>query len=170
AVGRGRVARWQSTVQKLVRVGQQLPEPLNEAFTARPPSAGRWPKGRPSCPALQEFYSLCDGGTFGRYTFGRRRDLQDLHEGAGDAEAGRYLAFGDTEFGHQLVWDSAQDRVGYYDSDGADGLVLSGETGAELMGLPMDEFLSGLFSPPRREWGEVEKMWRLALAALEQLA
>ena len=163
------MATWQSQIQKLVRVAEQLPEPLNEAFSARPSSGGSWPPSLPPCPALQEFYALCDGGTFSHYSL---HPLAELHEFQEDdeAEPGRYLAIGDTEFGYSLVWDSVEDRVGYYDFDGADGFVWSEETGAELMGRRMVDFLAGLFSPPRRTRGdEVQQMWAKVLAELDRV-
>jgi hypothetical protein len=167
------MAAWQSQLQRLVRVAERLPEPLNEAFSARPPSGGNWPPSLPSCPALQEFYALCDGGTFSHYSLHRLAELQDFREDRGDdeIEPGRYVVIGDTEFGHPLIWDSTQDRVGYYDVDGADGFVMSEETGAELMGRAMSDFLAGLFSPPRRTRGDqVQQMWGQALAELGRIA
>jgi hypothetical protein len=166
------MATWQSQLQKLVRVGEQLPEPLNLAFSAERPSGRGWPSRLPSCPALQEFYALCNGGTFNHYSLGRLADLQHLrgHGGQDGIEPGRYVIIGDTEFGHPLVWDSIEDRVGYYDPDGADGLVLSEETGAEGMGRSMADFLAGLFAPPRRTRGDqVQQLWGQALAELERI-
>ena len=78
---------------------------------------------------------------------------------------------GATEFGHSLVWDSAEDRVGYYDTDGADGFVMSEETGAELMGRTIADFLAGLFAPPRRTRGDqVQQMWAKVVAELDRAA
>jgi hypothetical protein len=158
---------WQSQLQKLVRISEQLPEPLNEAFLVEPPSGGHWPAHLPACPALQEFYGICDGGTFSHYTLASQADLEFFSDD--DVETGRYIVIGDTEFGHSLVWDSAQDKVGYYDLDGADGFVMSEETGAELMGRTMSDFLTGLFSPPRRTRGDpMQQMWAKTLAELER--
>ena len=47
---------WQSQLQKLVQVGERLPDPLNEAFSARPPSGRSWPRHLP--PA--EVAARCD--------------------------------------------------------------------------------------------------------------
>jgi hypothetical protein len=96
----------------------------------------------------------------------------NLHEFQEDdeVEAGRYVVIGDTEFGHSLVWNSTEDQVGYYDFDGADGFVMSEETGAELMGRTMAGFLAGLFSPPRRTQGDpVQQKWGQVLAELERV-
>ena len=164
------VATWQSQLQKLVRVAEQLPEALNEEFSVQQPSGQKWPAGLPSCPALQEFYALCDGGTFSHYSLHPLADLQQFREDD-EAEPGRYVEIGDTRFGHSLVWDSDEDRVGYYDFDGADGFVMSEETGAELMGRTMADFLTGLFSPPRRTRGDpVQQMWAKVLAELDRVA
>jgi hypothetical protein len=159
---------WQAQLRKLVEIFEELPEPLTEAFLVEPPSGKAWRKGIPSCPALQEFYSLCDGGTFSYYTLSALGDLQKFDEE--EVEGNRYLAIGDTQFGHTLVWDSREDRVGYYDFDGADGLVMSAETGAALMGLPMEGFLRGLFTPPTRpnKRDDVEKAWIQVLERLQQ--
>jgi hypothetical protein len=101
------------------------------------------------------------------------KDLQDW-SGDDEYEAGRYLIFGTIEIGQPLVWDSVEDRVGYHDQDGADGLVMSDETGLELMGLDLGEFLEGLFSRPPVGRGdrddEVSKSWVESLDALDRLS
>jgi hypothetical protein len=166
------MATWQSQLQKLVQVAEQLPELLNEAFSAQPSSGRSWPAGLPSCPTLVEFYALCDGGTFSRYSLHPLADLQVFQDdwGKDEIQPGRYVVIGDNEFGHSLIWDSTEDQVGYYDLDGADGLVMSAETGDDLMGRTMAGFLEGLFAPPRRTRGdEVKKMWAQALAELERI-
>jgi hypothetical protein len=164
------MATWQSQIQKLVRVAELLPEPLNEAFLVQPSSGGSLPAGLPSCPALQEFYALCDGGTFSHYSLHPVAEVQEFSEDD-EAEPGRYVVIGDTEFGHSLVWDSDEDRVGYYDFDGADGFVMSEETGAELMGRTMADFLAGLFAPPRSTRGDqVQQMWAKVLTELDRVA
>jgi hypothetical protein len=163
------VATWQSQLQKLVRVAGQLPGALNEEFSVEPPSGQKWPAGLPSCPALQEFYALCDGGTFSHYSLHPLADLQQFQEDD-EAERGRYVGIGNTQFGQSLIWDSDEDRVGYYDLDGADGFVMSEETGAELMGRTMADFLTGLSSPPRRTRGDpVQQTWAMVLAELERV-
>jgi hypothetical protein len=164
------MSTWQARLRTLVRIVDQLPEPLNEAFSAQPPAGRPWPHRLPTCPALQDFYTLCDGGTFSHFSLHPLRDVQEFEEDD-TVEPGRYVVIGDTEFGHSLVWDSTDDRVGYYDSDGADGFVISEETGAELMGRTAADFLAGLFSPPRRTRGdEVQKMWAQVLEELDRTA
>lgn len=140
------MATWQTKLRKLVEVFDQLPSEISDSFLIEPTARKKWPPQLPCCPALLEFYSICDGGVFSYYTLHGLDDLQMFDEG--EAEAGRYLAIGDTTFGHTLVWDSREDMVGYYDFDGADGFVFSSETGAKEMGLTMDGFLSEVFTPP----------------------
>jgi hypothetical protein len=160
---------WQSRLQKLVRVIEELPEPLNDYFLVEPPSGKSWPKELPPCPALKEFYTLCDGGTFSHYSLHSLDEVHEFDEGDDVGPEG-YVTIGDTEFGHSLVWDSAKDQVGYYDFDGADGFVMSEETGAELMGRTMADFLAGLFSPPRRTKGDkVQQMWSQVLIELDRV-
>lgn len=153
------MADWRSSVRKLVEACDRLPARLRDAMVIEPPVAGPWPAGLPSCPALVDFYELCGGGYFGHYGLCARSELEDLGaRSGGEYESGRYLIVGDTEFGHPLVWDSREDRVGYCDEDGADGPVMSNETGMDLGGLSMEAFLSGLFTLPARgkrdEWVE----------------
>ena len=161
------MATWQTKLKKLVQIFDQLPPKISDAFLLEPSAGKTWPKRLPACPALLEFYAICDGGVFGYYTLHGLDDIKMFDED--EAEAGRYLAFGDTAFGHTLVWDSREDKVGYYDLDGADGFVFSSETGAKEMGLTMDGFLSGVFTPPTRpnQRDPMETMW---IQILERLA
>jgi hypothetical protein len=160
------MATWQTKLKKLVELFDQLPPTLSDAFLIEPSAGKQWPQRLPSCPALLEFYTICDGGVFGYYTLHGLADLQMFEEA--EAEAGRYLAIGDTTFGHTLVWDSREDKVGYYDLDGADGFVFSSETGAKEMGLTMDGFLQEVFTPPTHpnQRDSVETMWRQILDRL----
>ena len=170
AAGGWQMTTWRDRLRKLVRVAGRLPAPFGESFSVRPPSGRRWPARVAPCPALQEFYALCDGGTFSHYSLDRLAMLQTF-QGDDAAEPGQYVGFGNTGFGHPLVWDGAADRVGYHDLDGADGFVWSEETGAELMGRTMADFLAGLFSPPRHTRGDpTQQMWAQVLADLERLA
>ena len=94
-----------------------------------------------------------------------------MREWSGDDayEPGRYLIFGDIEFGHPLVWDGVEDRVGYHDQDGADGLVMSDETGLEMMGLKLSAFLESLFARPADTRDEIPKLWAETLDRLDRL-
>lgn len=158
---------WQPKLRKLVEIFDQLPPKISDAFLIAPTAGKQWVQPLPVCPTLIEFYSICDGGVFSYYTLHGLDDLQMFEEE--EVEAGRYLAIGDTTFGHTLVWDSQMDKVGYYDLDGADGFVFSSETGAKEMGLTMDGFLSEIFTPPihpnRRD--PVETFW---IQILDRLA
>jgi hypothetical protein len=150
---------WQAKLSKLVELFDQLPPTLTDAFLLEPSAGKQWPQRLPSCPALLDFYAICDGGVFAYYTL---HGLDDLHMFAEtEVEPGRYLAFGDTTFGHTIVWDSRDDRVGYFDLDGADGFVFSSETGAKEMGLTLDGFLREVFTPPTHpnRLDSVETMW-----------
>jgi hypothetical protein len=159
------MATWQTKLRKLVEIFDQLPPKISDAFLVDPTAGKQWPQQLPCCPALLEFYAICDGGVFSYYTLHGMDDIQMFDED----EAGRYLAIGDTIFGHTLVWDSREDKVGYYDLDGADGFVFSSETGAKEMGLTMDGFLSEVFTlpirPNRRD--PVETQW---IQILDRLA
>lgn len=167
------MASWETMLHKLVQFGDQLPEDLRGEFHADPPSTRPWPRSLPTCPALTAFYSLCNGGLLGEFAVSGREDLDDLREWAGDDEyeAGRYLVFGDTMFGHPLVWDSVDDCLGYHDQDGADGLVMTNETRSGFAGLTMDQFLSGLFSGAVKPLlPETAESWAGVLEALNHIA
>lgn len=163
---------WKAVLQKLVQFRDRLPEELRDGFHAAPPAQGPWPIGLPPSAALREFYSLCDGGSIGAFTISGRGELEDLSEWSGDEkyDAGQYWIIGDTQFGLPLVWDSREDRIGYHDHDGADGLVMSDETGAEMMGLSLDAFLAHLFSRPVNPRDDVLKLWAEALNTLDRFA
>ncbi len=161
---------WKSILKKLVRFGSQLPEELQMCFHAIPPAQCPLPKEIPASPVLQELYWLCDGASIGHFSICGRSELKDLSEGSFDDEyeAGRYLVFGDTEYGHPLVWDSTEDRVGYHDQDGVGGLVMSAETGAKMMGLSLEAFLEFIFARPARTRDEASRLWARTLDELDR--
>lgn len=163
---------WKAMVQKLVQFGDQLPEEQQMIFHGEPPAQRPWPKGVPARPALREFYALCDGASLGTFTIRGLGELEDLRKWSGDKEykAGRYVIFGDTEFGSPLVWDSVENVVGYHDQDGADGLVMSEETGSDLMGLSLEAFLERLFAKPADVRDETAKLWAETLDRLDRFA
>jgi hypothetical protein len=110
---------WRARLAALVRFGKDLPEPMNAVFRARPPARGRWPKGLPACPALVEFYTLCDGGTFFRYDFlplhrvkAEALTLRGWPDRPGDPAAEvRHLLLGYDPDSFALIWDSRKDEV-----------------------------------------------------------
>lgn len=149
---------WRSRLRGLVRTDQ--PEPGDEddeelAPHAVPPSGRPWPGGLPPCPALAEFYTICDGGGFTDYCINPLAELvestESVREWGGDLaedppDVGRMIAFAYHDFGFPVVWDADRDLVGYFDMDGADGFVFSGDNNPDLIGLPIAKFLEGLLS------------------------
>ena len=116
----GRMATWQARLEKLVRLGDRLPGDLGEVFSAARPEKSPWPSGLPSCPALEEFYRLCDGGSFSDgqwlYDFLPRHHLaaeaislaESLGPGGEDEIVPeRYLVLAQTDWG-DLVWVSVR--------------------------------------------------------------
>src|SRR5438876_9722851 len=66
------MTRWQDQLTKLVRLAPTLQPPADphgpaEVFRVAPPSGRPWPEGCPRCPALLDFYALCDGARFPWY-------------------------------------------------------------------------------------------------------
>ena len=117
-----------SVIRALRTHGGSLPEPLCDLFNAAPPSGAPWPEGLPSSPVLREFYAECDGGSLGPFCFLTLAEVAD--DTASTAEwmegmepdgmppRGRWLAFGDNEYGLSLIWDADRDAVLLYASDG----------------------------------------------------
>ena len=163
---------WKTVVAKLVRFGDRLPEENQMLFHGEPPVQRPWPKGIAASLVLREFYSLADGASVGDFTLRGLGELDDLRKWSGDKEykAGRYVLFGDTEFGCPLVWDSVENVVGYHDQDGADGLVMSDETGSELMGLSLEAFFERLFAKRADDRDETAKLWAETLDLLDRFA
>jgi hypothetical protein len=163
----------------LVQFGASLPEPLRDLFEARPPSGKPWPAGLPSCPALAEFYALCDGGRFYPYEVLPLRNIAketaSLRDWVGDdaddeAPAGPWLVLGrHAEVdSHVLVWDVAADRVGLYSAD--NGWIFDEEGGWSFAGGSPAALWEGLFFPPAKSRDEMERLWHQALGRLDGLA
>ncbi len=157
---------WQARLEKLVRLGRQMPPPLN-FFTAARPLSSPWPAGLPSCPTLKEFYRLCNGGWFGGglalYQFLPRGKL------AGEVRHWRgKLWVGDTTLDDSflvlalddiggLFWEASTDRLHHFDL----------ERGTELLpDASTADFFERLFDPERAE-GQAAAEWAQALRWLD---
>jgi hypothetical protein len=159
---------WRSRLAALVRFGKDLPEPMNLCFRARPPTRGGWPKRLPSCPALVEFYALCDGGQFSCYDFLPLRRVKaeaaafrGWPDRPGDQSAGvRHLLLGYDQDSFALIWDSAKDELIHYKSDAQS---------AYPRGVPFAAFAEKLFAPELGP-GELPDLWVAALRHLDGLA
>jgi hypothetical protein len=147
---------WRARLRQLVDSGD--PDDEGEGiYRAEPPSGEPWPAGLPPCPALAEFYAICDGGRFPEYSISPLDELvestESVRDWAGDLAndppaEGRMIAFAYLDFGFHVVWDADRDLVGYFDMDGADGYVFSGDRNPDLIGLPIATFLDRLLSGP----------------------
>ena len=162
--GRG----WRPLLAKLVQSRGTDLYPLT-VFEIPPPAGGGWPPGVPSCPALRDFYGLCDGGNLSlQYTFlplagvapetdRWRAELPKLEGDGNDwwLEPGRHAVFGTDSGGALLVWDAAGDRVSTLYWRGGDW---------EPLGLSFEQFLEALFFDPARV--QADDMWAEALTQL----
>jgi hypothetical protein len=127
---------WQDQLFKLVRLAPTLQPPTDphwpgvEWFRIAPPSGGAWPAGCPRCPALLDFYAICDGARFPwfdrHYTdwlplADLRPRTQELverihqqHPGSdwdNMLQLGHHLVFAHGLNDYSLVWDSSTNQV-----------------------------------------------------------
>jgi hypothetical protein len=161
------MADWRSRLAALVRFGKELPEPMN-CFRARPPTRRGWPKSLPACPALVEFYALCDGGKFFWYDFLPLRRVKTeaaafrgWPDRPGDPSAHvRHLLLGYDQDSFALIWDSAMDELVLFKSDAQS---------AYPRGVSFAAFVEELFAPNLAA-GELENLWEAALRRLDGLA
>lgn len=153
------MAKWQSRLEKLVRISGQLPEPLIDIFSASKPLKSPWPAELPSNPTLQEFYRICNGGRFGGnvYDWLPRKDiagdtaslkewLKDI--GGGSEAPEEFLVLAHDDYG-DLVWDILGDQTSAYCSNGDCW---------EHYGQSLDQFFENLFSAECAQ-GELAKEW-----------
>jgi hypothetical protein len=157
---------WRERLDRWARNWDRLPEATRDSFAIRKPSTLGWPPELPQCAPLTEFYTRCDGGTFGRYDLSAKADLADpsngwLADSPGlDLKPGRWIEFGNHEYGHQLLWDADADEVMLYSSDDEE---------PRRFKRSMERFLQGLFSPPADAENETIRMWFAALAESDEL-
>jgi hypothetical protein len=166
------MATWQSRLEKLVRLSDSLPEPLNDIFSASRPLDSTWPNELPSCPALQKLYQICDGGRFGGgldvYEFLPRArllpeterlggELRDHYEG-GESLSDRMLVLAFDDVGG-LCWDAVRDKLYQFDLGGC-------SVSEPFPDLSFEAFLERLFSPDQAE-GELAAYWAEALRWLD---
>ena len=162
------MADWRSRLAALVRFGKDLPEPMNLSFHARPPTRRGWPNHLPACPALVEFYALCDGGQFCFYDFLPLRRVKaeaaafrGWPDRPGDQSAGvRHLLLGYDQDSFSLIWDSAKDELVQYKSDAQSDYP---------RGVPFAAFVEKLFVPELAP-GELPDLWVATLRHLDGLA
>lgn len=159
---------WKTKLEKWVSGWNQLSELTQDCFPVRPPvpreGDGNWPEDLPSCPILVEFYARCDGGRFGSYTLSPLAELSDpssgwLADSPGlELTQGRWIEFGDHEFGHALLWDADADEVVIYSPDDEEPSRLK---------RTMSQFIERLLNPSQKtaddEDDESNAMWIEAL-------
>jgi hypothetical protein len=164
---------WQERLRRFVAASDSLPEPVCDWYEARPPSKEPWPDGLPKTPALQAFYTLCDGGRFLFYDIRPLDEIEaetdSLREWAGGGDGGeeaptegRWFVVGHhNEAGsHAVVWDEARDRVGLYSGDDGYGWLFGADGGYDFIGGTLAAFWEELFTPPRKPRDdEVDRAW-----------
>jgi hypothetical protein len=77
-----------------------------------------------------------------------------------DLKPGRWIEFGNHEYGHSLLWDADADEVLLYSAD---------DEAPRGTKRSMERFLRGLFSPPADADNETIRMWYEALAESDKL-
>jgi hypothetical protein len=136
--------RWQDQLAALVRLAPTLRPPsdpqwpvVSEWFRISPPSGRAWPEGCPCCPALRDFYAICDGARFPRFDRHytdwlplaelrpRTQEVVErfrqwyLDDGWDDMpRLGRHLVFARGSNDCCAIWDSSTDKV--FGHDGLD--------------------------------------------------
>jgi hypothetical protein len=138
------MTRWQDQLARLVRLAPTLRPPADpywpglEWFRIAPPSGRAWPEGCPRCPALLDFYTICDGARFPsfdrHYTdwlpladlWPRTQGLVErLHQQClGDEwddmpQLGRHLVFAHASNDYWAIWGSSTNQVfGHNEGEG----------------------------------------------------
>ncbi len=176
---------WQAVVRELQHHASALPEPLCDIYEVAPPAGESWPESLPKCPALEEFYKLCDGGTIGLFNFLALGELESTTEETqewigedGHEELpppGHWFVFGYNEFSHRVIWNTDQDDVVVYDTDGGDvwsaadkELAYDGTKPATPERVTMAQFLANLVLPVTNP-DESDQLWADALRELDRL-
>lgn len=160
---------WKDRLENWVSVWDQLSEQAQDCFPVSRPvtrdGENAWPEDLPNCPTLLDFYARCDGGRFGSYTLLPLAELCDPSddewlEGMPGLELteGKWIEFGNHDFGHALWWDSDADEVVLYNPDDEEPTRLK---------RTIDQFVERLFHPTKKttddEDDESIAMWIEAL-------
>jgi hypothetical protein len=183
--------RWQDQLARLVRVYPTLRVPSDpqwpavEWFTVAPPYGGAWVEGCPRCPALLDFYDICDGARFpwfDRHYIDwlpladlrpRTQELLErLHQRyQGDEwddmpQLGRHLVFAHGLNDYWMIWDSSTNQV-FSRNEYEDDWNEQDETVEEMLQAAL------LPRPYPPEWGQdrwhVMEWWLDTLRRLQQL-
>src|SRR5207244_2473255 len=125
-----------------------------------------WPKQLPATPALVEFYSLCDGGTFSAVEIFPLQTVKDqranllraLDLEAIAAQPGTVVVFG---FNHAKLYfvDTENDLVSAYNTATKEW---------EHYNQSFEQFLDDLFTPGSRYSDDMSEYWTNVLEQLEQ--
>ncbi len=161
------VRNWRELLARLVAAAGTDLYPLN-VFEVKPPSGQPWPRKLASCPALKDFYALCDGGDLSlQYKFLPLAELADETRRWADELPGlssddlpyrltaKMVVLGENCDGAILVWDGKADRVSTLYWRGGDW---------EPTGLSFDEFAAALFTDPASV--NADDLWTEALGQL----
>ena len=157
---------WRDLLRKMVKYYAADPAPDDDPmflFSARPPSAGRWPDSLPLCPAMREFYQLCDGGEmcvsfvpFGGLVETTTRWIDNLkgYDDRGDILfPGRHIVFAEDAGGAPHIWDSETGKTASFYYRGGDW--------EEPSFRSFEAYLQYAFSPSSQdeEWSTAIKFW-----------
>lgn len=154
---------WKAALDKWTRAWEGLSELTRDCFDVRQPIRFTWNSALPNCPALADFYARCNGGTFGSFDISSVDELNDPSDWLADSlgeelTPGRWLQFGNHQFGHHLLWDADADEVLLYSPD---------DDEPERLKQTVAQFFERLLNPSKKtkdyEDDETNEMWMEAL-------
>jgi hypothetical protein len=159
---------WKSRLAQWIHAWEDLSELTQDCFPIRRPIQFAWKPALPKCPTLADFYALCDGGKFGSFDISSVTELNDpssgwLADSPGlELKPGRWIQFGNHEFGHHLLWDADADEVVLYSPDDEEPTRTK---------QTISQFIERLLYPSKKtmEWEDDESngMWIEALKEAE---